>query len=153
MNKPQKSKPIVLALALLSLSQSLFATGATNATIFKTEIAPEKGVTLYPTTPTQTVKNPDGSSIQITADGTRIITHEDGSSITKKPDGTELVKNVDGSTILTRPDGTKIVVYKDGHSMEYFADGSHRLTTKDGSSIQTNSDGSITILKNNQLPR
>jgi hypothetical protein len=60
----------------------------------------------------------EGSSVQVEADGTKIIKRNDGTIVQVKPDGTKFIRSADGSTIQVGPDGTKIITKPDGSTIQ-----------------------------------
>lgn len=81
------------------------------------------------------ITRPDGSSIEIEADGTKTIKTKD-SLIQVKPDGTEIIKNADGTTIQRNPDGSKSIVKPDGTSIQIQADGTKVIKKANGKQIE-----------------
>lgn len=54
------------------------------------------------------------ATVEVRADGTKIIKKSDGTSVEIKPDGTKFIRDSDGSTILINPDGSKTIKTPNG---------------------------------------
>lgn len=77
----------------------------------------------------------EGATVQVKADGTKIITTRDTTVIEVKPDGSKIIKNADGSTIEKKTDGSKIIKKSDGTIVQIKADGSKVIKKSDGTTI------------------
>lgn len=72
-----------------------------------------------PQAPSATVQTrPDGTTIQIESDGTKIIKKPDGTTVQIKSDGSKLIQRPDGTSIQIESNGTKIIKKPDGTSIE-----------------------------------
>ena len=82
-----------------------------------------------------TITTPDGASIQIQPDGTKIIKAPDNTTIQVKPDGTKIIKEADGTTVQKNPDGSKVIQKPDGTTVQIRADGSKLIKSPDGTTV------------------
>jgi hypothetical protein len=58
------------------------------------------------------------TSVQINADGSKVIHDADGSTIQVQPDGSKVIHKPDGTSIQIQSDGTKIIRKPDGTQVE-----------------------------------
>ncbi|GBG25264.1 Hypothetical Protein FCC1311_014812 [Hondaea fermentalgiana] len=93
----------------------------------------------------------DGTRIQTTKEGVKLVqyptgrtsqTNLDGTRIERLEDGTKLQVNPDGSTISLAPDGKRTQISKSGIRIVVHTDGSVVQTNLDGTEIRLNADGS-----------
>lgn len=56
----------------------------------------------------------EGSTVQISPDGTKIIKKTDGSIVQIKPDGTKFIQEANGTSVQIDPNGTKTIKKADG---------------------------------------
>jgi hypothetical protein len=78
----------------------------------------------------------DGATVQIEADGTKIITTKNKTIIQVKPDGTKIISKADGTIVQKNRDGTKIIKKADGTTVQVNPDGSKEIKKADGSTIE-----------------
>jgi hypothetical protein len=102
---------------------------------------------------------PEGSTIEINADGSKTIRCPDGYIATKYPDGTEVHKMPDGTTATKysdgtvhgeHPDGSVTTEYPDGTTKYWGPDGTTKTEYPDGSFETSSPDGyKASLTKNN----
>jgi hypothetical protein len=153
--KPRPPATPLRATAAAGASGVRTSTSATGETVHRLENGIE--ITVHKDGK-QTQRNPDGSTICKLPDGTKTtddgdvkITHfpdgrtlhvfRDGTRITTQPGGEKLQENPNGSTITTRTDGVRIMRRADGVVFEHYTDGRVVQRSLDGSVIEKFGDG------------
>mmetsp|Transcript_122271 Transcript_122271/g.228388 ORF Transcript_122271/g.228388 Transcript_122271/m.228388 type:complete len:533 (+) Transcript_122271:42-1640(+) len=81
-------------------------------------------------------------TLQVNADGSRIMSKADGSHSTSLPDGTVIEVDVDKVKYQRSPDGTVIKTWPDGRKVQCTTDGVTIETLPDGAVRQCRADGS-----------
>jgi ABC-type Fe3+-hydroxamate transport system substrate-binding protein len=64
------------------------------------------------------IKDTDGSTVEINADGSKLIKKAEGTTVNVKADGGKVIHAPDGTTIEIQADGKKIIKNADGSEIE-----------------------------------
>lgn len=83
-----------------------------------------------------TIQSPEGSTIHVQQDGTKIIKSADGAFVQVKPDGSKVIQKEDGTTVQVLTDGTKIISKPDGTTVQVKPDGSKIIRKADGTTVE-----------------
>jgi Putative adhesin len=98
---------------------------------------------LPPPPPPISISSPDGSSVVVTKDGSRIVSSPSGNSVYTGKDGTHLIANPDGTTVYTGKDGTHYTSSPDGTKIYAGSDGVRITATSDGRIIAIGPGGKV----------
>lgn len=80
---------------------------------------------------------------------TLFLKDDEGNSVEIKADGSKVIKKTDGTLVEVRPDGSKhIIDAKDATSIEVKVDGTKIIQKKDGTIIEVKPDGTTNVKTN-----
>jgi DUF4097 and DUF4098 domain-containing protein YvlB len=98
---------------------------------------------LPPIPPPISIKSPDGSSVIVNKDGTRIVSGPAGNSVYAAKDGTRLITSPDGTIVYTGKDGTHYNSSPDGTKIYAGSNGVRITATPDGRIVAIGAGGKV----------
>jgi hypothetical protein len=87
-----------------------------------------------PSTPSVSIHGPEGGSVIVTKNGTRITSTPDGTSVYHSADGTQLTRTPDGTIVYIGKDGTRYNATPDGTKV-YAGSNGVRITSTAGGNV------------------
>jgi DUF4097 and DUF4098 domain-containing protein YvlB len=98
---------------------------------------------LPPMPPPISITSPDGSSVIVNKDGTRIVSGPGGNNVYSAKDGTRLITSPDGTIVYTGKDGTHYTSNPDGTKIYAGSNGVRITATPDGRIVAIGASGKV----------